>query len=225
MSTDNNIAKAVGALFIITMMLGMIDAYTVAPLLHASLGEYYSHASQFYIGAFSILFMALGVVGIAVLLYPILARHSRMIAMTYVVSRVMECLLLIIGVVVYFLLLTLSQGFIEAGSPYASHFQALSSIAVEARYSAYHVAMIILSIASMMVCYLLYQTRLIPRAISVAGIIGYALVLISAPLDLLGIIDTTSTGGVLYVPGALFEMLLLPLWLFVKGFDPAATKS
>ena len=95
---------------------------------------------------------------------------------------------------------------------------------MEARYSGYHVAMIILSIASIMLCYLLYKTRLVPRMISVVGIIGYASVLVSAPLDLLGIIDTTGTGGVLYVPGALFELLLLPIWLLVKGFNPVATR-
>ena len=225
MSIENKIAKAVGALFIITMILGMIDAYTVAPILHTSLSNYYSNGSQFYIGAFSILFMSLGVVGIAILLYPILEKHNRIIAITYVCSRVMECLLLIIGVIVYFLLLTLSQEFIKAGSPDSSYFQILANVAVEARYSGYHVAMIILSIASIMLCYLLYETLLIPRTISVVGIIGYALVFVSAPLDLLGIIDTTGTGGILYVPGALFELLLLPIWLFVKGFNPVATRN
>jgi hypothetical protein len=224
MSTENKIAKAVGALFIITMILGMIDAYTVAPILNTSLADYYSNGAQIYIGAFSILSMSLGVVGIAILLYPIFEKHNRIIAIAYVCSRVMECLLLIIGVLVYFLLLALSQEFIKAGSPDSSYFQTLANVAVDARYSSYHVAMIILSIASMMICYLLYKTRLIPRIISVVGIIGYALVFVSAPLDLLGMIDTTGTGGVLYVPGALFELLLLPIWLFVKGFNPVAAR-
>lgn len=44
--TGNKIAKAVGAFFIITMILGMIDAYTVAPILQASLADYYSNGSQ-----------------------------------------------------------------------------------------------------------------------------------------------------------------------------------
>ncbi len=221
MSTENKIAKAVGALFIVTMILGMIDAYTVAPILNASLTDYYSNASQFYIGAFSILLMSLGVVGIAILLYPILEKHNRIIAITYLCSRVMECLLLIIGVIVYFLLVNLSQEFIRIGSPDSSCFQTIASVAVEARYSSYQVAMIILSFASIMFCYLLYKTRLIPRSISIVGVIGYASVLVSAPLDLIGMIDTTGAGGVLYIPGALFELFLLPIWLFIKGFNPA----
>jgi hypothetical protein len=225
MWTDNKIAKGVAALFIITMILGMIDAYTVAPMLHTSLSNIASNESRVMIGAFSILLMAVGVVGIAILLYPVLERYNKFIAITYVSFRVMECLLLIVGVIVYFLLLTLSHEFINAGSPDASYFQTLSAMAIETRYSAYHVAMFILSIGSLMLCYLLYQTQIIPRFISIVGLVGYACVMLSAPLDILGVIDTTGTGGVLYVPGALFELFLLPIWLMVKGFDSSKSDS
>lgn len=225
MNTDNKIAKSVAALFVITMILGMIDAYTVAPILHLPINTFYENESLFFIGAFSILFMGLGVVGIAILLYPILARYNKMIAITYVSARVMECLLLIIGVLVYFLLLSLSQESINAASSDTSYFQTIANLAVTARYGGYQVAMIILSIASIMFCYLLYKTILIPRLISITGIIAYAFVLISAPLDILGTIDTTGSGGILYVPGALFELFLLPIWLFFKGFNPSSTIS
>jgi uncharacterized protein DUF4386 len=225
MTVDNKIAKAVGALFIITMLLGMVDAYTVAPLLSSPLEHIYANETRVFVGAFSILFMAIGVVGIAILLYPILERLNKLVAITYVSFRVMECLLLIVGVIVYILLIQLSQRFIGAGSPDGSHFQTLSTIAVEARYGAYHVAMIILSIASLMLCYLLYKSRLIPRFISVVGFIGYVLVLLSAPLDILNIIDTTGAGGIMYIPGAILEIFLLPFWLIIKGFNSSATAS
>jgi hypothetical protein len=225
MKTDNKIARGVGALFVITMVLGMIDAYTVAPILNTPLNNIYLNESRIFIGAFSILFMSIGVVGIAILLFPVLERHNKFIAITYLCSRVMECLLLIFGVIVYFLLLILSQEFINAGSPDASHFQSLGNLAVKARYGGYQIAMIILSIASLMLCYLLYQTRLIPRLISIVGFIGYVLVLLSAPLDILGIIDTSGAGGIMYVPGALFELFLLPIWLIAKGFNSSITVS
>lgn len=218
MTTNNKIAKAIGALFVITMILGMIDAYTVAPILHLPISDYNIYRSRFFIGAFSILFMSIGVVGIAILFYPILEKHNKLIALFYVCSRIMECLLLIIGVVVYFLLLILSQEFIKAGSPDSSYFQLIANLSVEARYIGYQVAMLILSIASMMLCYLLYKTWLLPRIIPIIGFVGYLSVLVSAPLDLLGIIDTTGVGGILYVPGAIFELLLFPIWLIVKGF-------
>ena len=218
MTVNNKIAKAIGALFIVTMLLGMIDAYTVAPLLNQPLEQISSHENRVFVGAFSVLLMSIGVVGIAVLFYPILETTNKSIAITYVCSRVMECLLLLTGVIIYFLLISLSQKYIGEGYPKNSYYQTLSQIAIEARYGAYHVAMIILSIASMMLCALMYKSRLIPRLISIVGFVGYTMVLLSAPLDILDIIDTTSTGGILYVPGAIFEILLLPIWLFAKGF-------
>ncbi len=225
MRGDDSIAKAIGVLFLITMILGMIDAYTVAPLLHSPLSEYRLHGAEFYIGAFAVLFMSLGVVGIAILFYPVIERHNRIIAMIYVCARVMECLLLIIGVLVYFLLFDLSREMMLEGAQSSAYLQSLANLAIGARYSGYHVAMLILGIASMLLCYLFYRTRLIPRWIAATGFIGYGLLFISAPLDLTGLIDTTGTGGMLYIPGGLFELLLLPTWLIFKGFNPLGSNS
>jgi hypothetical protein len=70
---------------------------------------------------------------------------------------------------------------------------------------------------------MLLRTRLVPRAFSVLGLIGYPVLLLAAVLDMLGIVDTVSGAGLIgLVPGGLFE-LLLPFWLFVKGFNLTAT--
>ncbi|QYR19298.1 DUF4386 domain-containing protein [Paenibacillus sp. sptzw28] len=78
-------------------------------------------------------------------------------------------------------------------------------------------AMIVLGLYSLLFCYLLYRSRLIPRLISVFGLIGYASLLTSALLELFGY----SPGMLLFLPGALFE-ILMPVWLIVKGFNSPA---
>jgi hypothetical protein len=73
--------------------------------------------------------------------------------------------------------------------------------------------------------YLLYQSNLIPRLLSVLGLIGYALLSIGVLLDLLGYFSmSTNAGTLLEIPGGLFE-LFLPVWLFVKGFNSSAIDS
>ncbi len=218
-------AVFIGILFIVTMILGMIDAYTVAPLLKTSLSNIISNKTSILTGSFSILFMSIGVVGIAILFFPIIEKDSKLIAITYLSARIMECLLLIVGVIVYFFLLELGNEFTSAGSPDGSYFQTLSVLAINARYGTYHIAMIILSLASLLLCYSLYKSAIIPHFISIIGFIGYALVFISAPLDVLDIIDTTSSGGMLYIPGAIFEFFLLPIWLIIKGFNLSSNNS
>jgi Domain of unknown function (DUF4386) len=85
---------------------------------------------------------------------------------------------------------------------------------------AFQVAMIALGLGSMPFCYLLYKTKLIPRYISVLGLIGYATLLTAALLEVFGY----STGLVLYLPGALFE-IVFPVWLIVKGFNLSRIKD
>jgi hypothetical protein len=68
----------------------------------------------------------------------------------------------------------------------------------------------------------LYQSRLIPRFISVWGLVGAIAVLATAMLDTFGI----SPGpleflGVLMLTNELF----LGIWLIVKGFNPSALAS
>jgi hypothetical protein len=76
-----------------------------------------------------------------------------------------------------------------------------------------------------MFTYLLCQSKLIPRFKSIWGFIGYLLVLASALLDISGIIDTHGEGMRMYLPGGLFESILLPIWLIVKGFNSSAKAS
>ena len=91
---------------------------------------------------------------------------------------------------------------------------------------ALQMALIICSLSGLMFSYLLYQSKLIPRLISVLGLIGYALVLTSAFLDIFGIIDTVHGKGIImYLPGGLFKSILLPIWLIVKGFNSSTIVS
>ena len=67
--------------------------------------------------------------------------------------------------------------------------------------------------------YLLFRSRMIPRAISVLGFVGYSVLLIVVPLELAGAVDSTGGPGLaLLAPDGVFEFLVLPIWLIAKGF-------
>jgi len=74
-------------------------------------------------------------------------------------------------------------------------------------------------IGGLILNYLLFVSRLVPRTISVLGFVGYALLLLGVPLDLIGAVDLSAGVGLaLLVPGGLFEFIVLPIWLIAKGF-------
>jgi hypothetical protein len=78
-------------------------------------------------------------------------------------------------------------------------------------------------IGGLVFTYLLLVSRLVPRPIAVLGIVGYASLLLGVPLDLLGVLDMGAGPGMaLFAPGGLFEFVVLPIWLIVKGFSATA---
>jgi Domain of unknown function (DUF4386) len=79
-------------------------------------------------------------------------------------------------------------------------------------------------IGGLVLTYLLYVSRLVPRPIAVLGLVGYACLLVGVPLDLLGVLDLGAGPGLaLLAPGGLFELVLLPVWLIAKGFGTPGT--
>jgi hypothetical protein len=75
------------------------------------------------------------------------------------------------------------------------------------------------AIGGLILNYLFLVSGLVPRAIAVLGLIGYALLLLTVPLDLLGAVDVEKGAGLaMLAPGGLYEFLVLPTWLFAKGF-------
>lgn len=69
--------------------------------------------------------------------------------------------------------------------------------------------------------WMLFRYRLVPRVISVVGLIGYALMFFASIVGWFDLVDLTpSTSGwdVLALPVAVFEIILLPFWLLFKGF-------
>jgi len=122
-------------------------------------------------------------------LTPITPIRSR----AYFVLRVMECLTLV-SVGAYFL---------------TSHAQWNGYVL--AVYAVSGAAGLVLSSASL-------TSRIVPRSLSMLGVIGYPIFLVGSVLAMFNLIDITHGAGMLaLVPGGLFE-LILPIWLFTKGF-------
>ena len=73
--------------------------------------------------------------------------------------------------------------------------------------------------------YVLYRSRLVPRLIPAVGLIGAPLFLASAIATILGFNEQVSVwSGIVVVPIFLWE-LSLGLWLTFKGFSPSAAAA
>jgi hypothetical protein len=158
-------------------------------------------------------------------MFPILKKHNEPIALGYVGTRIAELVIILAYLIPPLLLITLSQEYVKAGAPDASNFETLGAVLQAERYWVFRLIYILNGVASLLFCYLLYKSKLVPRFLSVLGFIGGAVLLIGTILDMLVLIDVNQGAGLLVVLLlGLFE-LILPIWLFVKGFNPSAIAS
>jgi hypothetical protein len=71
---------------------------------------------------------------------------------------------------------------------------------------------------------MLYKSKLVPRFISVWGLISTASLIIANVLNVPDLTHGFNPGQLLYFPIMLSEVLLA-VWLIVKGFTPSAIAS
>lgn len=210
-----SVERMVGVFFLLSTGAFLAGSGILDPILHRTdlLESVDSNRMSVMTGWFLELLNAIAVVGIAMLLQPLLKKHHEAFAFGYFASRVMESALLIISLVGPLLLLALSQQTVLAEASGVSHLQTLGELAVQAHDMLFDMAMLVLSLGSLLFCSILYRSKLVPRWMSVIGLIGYTALLASSSLSIAGL----DPGEILYIPGAIFE-IALPVWLIVKGF-------
>ncbi len=218
-------ARIVGVLFIAATAAPILTVPFIGFLGGGILGEpapgYLVEASnnemQVYTGMQIELIWALAVLGIPVVLFPILKKHNETLARGFFSLRFIEALSTIVGSIILLTLLTLSQEFAKAGTPDASHYLTLGTLLVAARNWAFMIGSgFVFSLSALVLNYILYQSKLIPRWLSGWGFIGGALSFATVLLQLFNI-----NLDILVLPIAVQEMVFA-VWLIVKGFNPSA---
>lgn len=207
--------KAAGALFLISTAAYLIGSGMLNPLLREPgvLAAWQNARALTLTGMFLELVNAIAVSSIAFLLYPALKKHNEAFAIGYFGSRLLESAMLIVSLIAPMLLFPLSKEYVDAEASGRSSLAMIANAAADAHFLLFQLAMVVLGLGSLLFCSILYRSKLVPRWLSVIGFIGYAGLLASSCLGIAG----HDLGAVLYMPGAIFE-IVLPLWLIIKGF-------
>jgi hypothetical protein len=206
-------SRVIGALFLLGFLSYGIGSGLVTSLVGGSnfLSTIAASQTLFVTGAF-LMFLNTGVdLGKAVLLFPILERHSKRTALAYLAAMIVEVVLLAVGVLALVLIVPLAKHAGETGA------QTLGSILVQTNTMAYQMAEMTLGVGAIFLCLLLYRTRLIPGWLAISGLIGYPVLAAGTIAEFFGI----HIGLYLTLPGMFFEVVL-PFWLFFKGFQAEA---
>ena len=217
-----------GVLFITATVVSVLEYLVILPLILNApdyLVNVSANKTQWIIGMLFYLINCAAVVVIPIMLFPIFKKHNEALALGYVGARIIESVTLIVGLISLLSLLTLSQEYVQAAAPDASYFQTLgTSLLAVSDWSHVLGAMIVFSLGALILNYLLYRSKLIPRFISVWGLIGATLLLAAGLLGMFGLSPSSTISIFLTLPIGLNEMVLA-VWLIGKGFNSSAIAS
>jgi len=208
-------SRLIGALFLSGFLVygvgsALATSATGAPHFLASIA---AHPTVLIIGAILMLLNTLVDLGKGVLFFPILGRYSRRTAFGYLATMIVEVTLLDIGAIALLMIVPLSgQHGLDAATAIGR-----GAALVHTNAMFYEFGEITLAAGCVALCALLFRTRLIPRFLSISGLIGYPILMVGAIAEVFGI----HIGLLLTIPGMFFE-LVLPFWLFTKGFQTDA---
>lgn len=211
-------SRLIGALFLTGFVVYGVGGVLVTSVTGAPdfLKTLSAHQTILLLGAFLMLLNTVVDVAKGVLFFPILEHHGKRTALAYLATMIVEVVLLDVGVLALLMIVPLSR---QHGAD-AGVAQALGSLAVQANALAYQIAEMALGVGCIFLCALLFRTRLIPRFLSIAGLIGYPILVAGTIAEIFGL----HIGLLLTIPGMVFE-LVLPFWLFIKGFQPDAYRG
>jgi uncharacterized protein DUF4386 len=224
---DSNQRRAeivIASLFLVTALASIPAAFALDPILNAPdyLARVFPERGAVELGALMWSINNIGIVFIAVFAFPVLRTLDEALATGYLACRIIEGTIMMVGIVATFLLIPVSQQYLESGASQSSSLIAIGEVLKHARFLGLsEVSLPILGLGGLIFTGLLSRFRLVPLAISVIGLTGYALVFAGGISGWFDLIDVSpgGNGSPLAIPVAAFEIILLPFWLFYRGFN------
>jgi Domain of unknown function (DUF4386) len=228
-ATDRKVAAAMSSSRKVSLLAGVLYLLTFVSM--PTLVIYGSVKSASYIlgagpdtpaiiGGVLEVIVALAGIGTAVVLFPVLKRQNESAALGLVAARVLESGTIFVGVAFLLSIVSLRQAGAGAEALGASH-------ALSALYDRIFLLgqSFMPAICDLLLGFLLYKSRLVPRALSMIGIVGGPVLLIGYFAVMFGLVGQHAPlAGLSALLVALFEFSL-GVWLIVKGFNATATNE
>lgn len=222
--TDRATAAAVGALFLVATIAGMVGLWLQESVVGGDdyLTAASAHPDRLATGVLLQLVMGVAVVAVAVVIYPVLRRGTERLAIAYVVARTVEAMVYVVGAAGLLALINVSEKYVatQDGTAYAALGQLVRA---ERDWSGHAILdAAVFTLGALVLNAALYRSHLVPTWLSVWGLAGAAAYLTAGLLVLYGL-ESLSTPQVLLEAPLGLQELALALWLILRGFSSTST--
>ena len=221
MDSNRKTAIIVGVLFIIATVATLASFFFFEYIYDSEyLTVVSTNENQLLIGVLLMFTAIAAIVGIPIAMFSILKKFNESLALGYLGARIFEGLFFAVNIITLLSILSLSHEFVNAAAPDASYFQTSGNLLL----AEFEWNSILLdfpfALSALIINYLFYKSKLIPRLLSGWGFIGGELFLLGILLGMFNLMDPT----LLFAPLGLQEMALAA-WLIVKGFNSSVIVS
>ena len=214
MESDQRNARIFGVLFLITFVTSIPALALFQPVLDdpAAYIAGGGKDSQIFLGVLLELLLIIANVATAVVVYPILRRQNEILSLGYVAARLVECMFIAAGIIFVLGIVSLRRD-----DPGASAL-AVSLAALKDWTFLLGPGFIVGWGNGLILGYLMYSSRLVPRGMAILGLVGGPLIILAGIGVLLDVWDAGGTVQALAtIPEFLWE-LSLGMYCAVKGF-------
>lgn len=223
MKSNQKIGRTIGFLLLLIMLLGipsvvlrgLSTSMVVSPTF---LNEVFQNALQMRIAILlDILASALWVT-IAIILFPTIKKYKNSFALWFLGIWLVQFSVIIFSNISHLSLLSLSNALVGTEATDTEFFSILGQLKIEEYFWAHFMSLMLYSSAAFCLYYFLFQTKLVPRFLSVWGMVAISLVFIASWLNIFDINPSFyfySQNGI--------HMIAFIGWLIAKGFNPSET--
>jgi hypothetical protein len=155
---------------------------------------------------------AAGVIFLGAILFVVLRKQNEEMALVGLGLYVLEGALLAASKIAGFALLRISQEYITAGQP--ASLETMGSLAMGSMDFGYTLLMVAFGLGAILFYWLLYKSRVIPRALSLWGLATVPITLVASIFAIFGF----QVPFAVYLPYVPFEFVV-GIWILVKGIS------
>ena len=221
MYSNQKTGRITGALLLFVFISGIIIfQFLQGPVLFSDdfLTATSENANQIIGSVVLSIFSGIASIIIAILLLPIFKKYTKRLAYLYLAFCILNFISIMIDNVSVVSMLELSKQYIESGGTESSTM--LETLVYKNHYWTHYFYLLISCFPVFVLYYTLYLSKLVPRLISIFGIVAVVLMFIEEICSIFG----HGISMNMLLPMALIQ-LTLPIWLLVKGLSVSVSEE
>ena len=216
MNLVNKTSRILGAAFLLQAVTSLISGLilkqvlTVPGNISETMIKIANNTWLMRANIFGEIITAAGIIFLGAILFETLRKLNKNMSLVALGLYILEATILAASRIPAFSLLRISQAFVTSGNP--AFLQTIGNLAFESMYFGYTMLMLPFCLGAILFYYLLYKSRVVPRALTLWGLITVFPCLAGTLSSIFGY----QAPFHIYLPYAPFEFVI-GIWILIKG--------